>query len=265
MFENFRRPRASILAGRIGLSRHSALSAAQSLATTRPVSISKQIAALVAGSTLIGIAVALLVEARLGLAPYDVLSSGISERSGLTLGQAGWALAAVFFVVAAILGRPPTAWGVAFVLLNGAAIDAASEILQHPSSMIVRSVFVPVAVVVMAGGISLVIHSGTTGGPFELLMAAGHDRGISRLGVRLTLDVGVFVLGLALGGSFGPATVFYGLFMGATIMWMSQALEDWQIGRSHRAVIRSASGDEPAAPETKVDRSGNVRFDSTAS
>lgn len=233
------------LSSRIGLSRHSALGVARSLARTRPLSITGQAAALALGSGLIGIAVALLVEADFGLAPYDVLSSGISAKTGLSLGQAGWMLAAILFGVAALLRRPPSAWGIAFVFLNGLAIDAASEILQHPSSIVVRLLFVPAGIFVMAAGVTVVVHSGTTGGPFELLMAAGHDRGRSRIAVRYSLDVGVLVLGLVLGGSAGPTTVLYGLCMGIFIIAMSQAVEDYREGRARRSDDPSS---DPSGP-----------------
>jgi uncharacterized membrane protein YczE len=242
---------------RIGLSRHSALSVARHLSTARPPSFAVQASALALGSGLIGVAVALLVQARLGLPPYDVLASGLSEQTGLSLGQAGWSIAAVLFAVAASLGRPPSMWGMSFVFLNGLAIDAASGILQQPTSMIVRMIFVSAGVIVMALGINVVIHSGTTGGPFELLMAAGEDRGVSRLKVRYTLDIGVLVLGVVIGGAFGPATLFYGAFMGLTILVVSQALRDHRDGRNLRSTGSPGAAvsevvPEPALPAREV-------------
>jgi uncharacterized membrane protein YczE len=217
------------------MSRHSALSAVQSITTKPTPSVAVQALSLIIGSSLIGIAVALLVEARLGLAPYDVLSSGISRSIGLSLGQASWLIAAGLTLVAILLGRRPSRWGIAYVFLNGLAIDAASGILQEPSSMALRIAFVPAGILTMAAGINVVLHSGTTGGPFELLAAAGEDRGVSAVKVRYGLDAGVLVSGVALGGSFGPATVAFGAFMGLTIMSGNQALADHRQGRAMRS------------------------------
>lgn len=232
--------------GLVGLSRHSAISAARTISTARTSSVIAQASALALGSGLIGIAVALLVEARLGLAPYDVLASGLSERIDLSLGQSGWLLAAILFVAAAMLGRPPSMWGVGYMVLNGLAIDAASGLLQTPTSLIVRALFVPAGVVVMAAGINVVVHSGTTGGPFELLMAAGEDRGVSRLTVRYGLDIGVFASGVLIGGAFGPATLFYGAFMGIAIVVVSEAFEDHRRGRAIRSLDSNPSLVGPA-------------------
>lgn len=219
---------------RVGMSRHSALSVARGISTTRTRSVGRQAAALVIGSALIGLAVSLLVEAQLGLAPYDVLSSGLSERLDLSLGQASWTIAAALLLAATLLRRPPSGWGLAYVFLNGVAIDAASGLLQRPSSIAVRLVFVFAGIVVMAAGINVVVHSGTTGGPFELLMAAGEDRGVARITVRYILDIGVLVGGILLGGTFGPASILYGLLMGLTLVALSEAIEDYRFGKANR-------------------------------
>jgi len=224
------------------MSRHSALNVARALSTTRPASVGRQALDLSIGSGLIGVAVAFLVEARLGLAPYDVLASALSTRLSLSLGQAGWAMAAVFFLVATLLGRPPSFWAVAFVALNGAAVDAASGILAQPSTVALRLVFVVAGIVVMAVGINVVVHSTATGGPFELLMAAGEDRGVSPVLVRCSLDLGVLVGGVVLGGAFGPATVVYALVMGVVIVTLSEVIE------RHRLRSRSVAPVEHDEP-----------------
>jgi hypothetical protein len=122
-----------------------------------------------------------------------------------------------------------------YVFLNGLTIDAASGLLQHPSSLALRMAFVPAGILVMAAGVNVVLHSGTTAGPFESLVAAGEDRGVSATKVRYGLDFGVLGLGLALGGAIGPATVVYGAFMGITMFAVSQALADHRRGRNLRA------------------------------
>ncbi len=220
----------------IGASRHSALPALRSRidAVTRPLAV--RILFLSGGSTCIGAAVALLVQADLGLPPYDVLSSGLQSLLGISLGQAGWLVAAVLFAVAALFGRRPSPWGVAYILANGVAVDTMAHLLNSPDGIAGRLAFVAVAVVVMALGVNLVLYSGTTGGPFELLMAAGEDRGIPRLRVRYVLDVGVLLIGLALGGSFGPGTLLYAAMMGLTLQEMSQVFADYDRGRTARLV-----------------------------
>ncbi len=183
---------------------------------------------------MIGAAVALLVQADLGLPPYDVLSSGIQGKLGVSLGQAGWLVAGVLFVIATILGQRPSGWGIAYILANGLAVDAMGGLLNAPESIAGQVAFVVSGIVVMAIGVNVVLFSGTTGGPFELLMAAGEVRGIARLKTRYALDVGVLVLGLGLGGAFGAATVIYAALMGIALQAINQMFLDFGVGRSVR-------------------------------
>lgn len=239
--------RASIDARRFlqlfGTSRHSALPALRERASDTlrervsgaPKMVGNRAAALAAGSIMIGAAVALLVKADLGLPPYDVLSSGIQANLGVSLGQAGWIVAGALMAVSSMLGRRPSMWGVAYILANGLAVDAMADLLNSPDGWIGRIGFVVAGIVLMAGGVNVVLFSGTTGGPFELLMAAGEDRGVSRLHTRYALDVGVLLAGLVLGGTFGIATVVYAATMGLTLQVISQVFEDHALGRAVRA------------------------------
>jgi len=202
-------PKLARLLEFVGTSRHSFVPTARTQITrvTKPFAV--QALSLAAGSTLIGSAVALLVQADLGLPPYDVLSSGLQRHLPLSLGQAGWAVAAVLFAIAALLRRPPSTWGVAYIIANGIAVDAMAHLLNPPVTEWGRYGFLFSAIFVMAAGINLVLYSGTTGGPFELLMRAGEDRNISPTHVRYVLDVTVLVLGLLIGGSAGVGTIIY--------------------------------------------------------
>lgn len=231
---------ASWVAG-VGFSRHAAVPV---LRATAPAfrraahssfaSFTKRLASMVAGAGLIGVAVALLVQADLGLPPYDVMSSALSMRLGISLGQSGWLMAGSLFCVAAVLRHRPSPWGIAYILTIGVAIDSASGLLTRPETLAGRWVFVLAAVVLLASGVNLVVYSGTTGGPFELLMLAGEDHGINRIAVRYGLDIGVFGLGVILGGSFGPATVVFALAFGLALKIIGQVLVDHGEGRRLR-------------------------------
>lgn len=224
------------LLGTISISRHTALPMLRRASTSPVVPVGRQLISLLIGSSLIGVAVALMVRAELGLTPYDVMSSAVSDRLSITLGQAGWFMAGVFFVVAAVFGRRPSIWGLGYILANGVAIDSAAGLLTTPDTVAGQWAFVVAAVVVLATGVSLVMYSGTTGGPFELLMLAGQDRGIDPLKIRYGLDIAVFAAGVTLGGSFGPATVFYALSFGLVLKLSTQALVDHGVGRQTRLI-----------------------------
>jgi len=234
---------------RLGFGRQAALAGARRAFPTlqaRAQTPVRRAVSLFAGSFCIGIGVNLLQQARLGLTPYDVLVSGLMPRLGWSFGQTVWLISAVLFAIAALLRSYPSRWGVAFVFANGVAIDAVSGFINAPEGMAARGFFVGMSLIAICAGISMVVHSGSTGGAFELLMAAGEARGLNRKAVRTSLEVGVLTLGLALGGSFGPATVVIALGVGPLLSLMSQGLVDHARGRharrvpSHDAVAHSS-------------------------
>ena len=233
--------------GRLGFGRQGALAATRRAFPARAVTPLRRTISLVVGALLIGTGVALLTQANLGFSPYDVLVSGLMPRVGLTFGQTVWLISAVLFAIAALLGQWPSRWGLAYVLSIGFAVDAVAGSINSPASMLGRWTFVIAALLTISAGISLVVHSGSTGGSFELLMRAGEVRGMDRRVVRTSLEVGVLVLGIALGGSFGPATVLIAVGIGPVLGLMGQALEDHSYGRTQRLVQASPESRHPSA------------------
>lgn len=220
--------------GRLGFGRQAALAAARRVFPARAHTPARRTASLFAGSMCIGTGVTLLTRANLGLSPYDVFVSGVEPHLGLSFGQTVWAVSGLFFLVAALLGQRPSRWGIAYTFANGVAIDAASGLINAPGSLLGRWIFVAAAMCFLTTGISLVVHSGSTGGAFELLMRVGEVRGFDRRRVRTSLEVGVLASGVMLGGQFGPATVVVALTIGPLLQIASQMLADHALGRSVR-------------------------------
>jgi uncharacterized membrane protein YczE len=79
-----------------------------------------------------------LLEARLGLSPWDVLHQGIARRSPLTFGEANIAVGLVVLAGAALLGARVGIGTVANAVLVGAfiqlltSIDAVSNLAHAP-------------------------------------------------------------------------------------------------------------------------------------
>ncbi len=208
-----------------------------------------QLVSVVIGAFMIGLGVAFFAHAQLGLPPYDVLTSAMRDRTGLTLGQSAWALSGLFFAIAAVLGQRPRIGGLLYVIACGAAVDATFSLLVDPDSIVMRIAFVAVGIVAIVAGISLVVHSGLTGGAFELLMRAGAERGLDPMKVRSSLEVGVVVAGVALGGDAGFATLAFAISVGPVMSAAQQALLDHRAGRAARLAQTGSSPEvsEPAA------------------
>jgi len=238
--------------GRLGFGRQSALVATRRMFPMRAITPARQAISLLVGTIVIGTGVALLTQADLGLSPFDVLVSGLLPRVGLSFGQTVWLVSGVLFTVAAALGHRPNRWGIAYVLSVGIAIDLVSGVIVAPASLAARVAFVVAALALLSAGISLVVHSGTTGGSFELLTAAGEARGLNRQAVRTTLEVGVFAIGVALGGNIGPATLVIALGIGPMLGVMGQAFADHSHGRARRLIQNSPDIHHPSAMAQRV-------------
>lgn len=238
--------------GRLGFGHQGGLATALRMFPLRALTPTRRAVSLLAGSLIIGTGVAMLSQARLGLAPYDVLVSGLQPRVGLSFGQTVWAVSGLFFLMAIVLGQRPSRWGVAYVLATGVAIDAVAGLIGRPEALVARVGFVTIALLALAAGISLVVHSGSTGGAFELLMRAGEERGYDRRVVRTSLEVGVLVLGVVLGGSLGPATFAIALGIGPLLGVVGQALEDHAVGRSMRQIDTAPRQRHPSAMAARV-------------
>lgn len=220
--------------GRLGIGRQGGLVAARRLVPRRAISPIRTSLALLVGSTFIGASVAFLTQADLGLSPYDVLVDALEPRSPLTFGQTAIAMSSGFFVLAALLGRRPKFWGIAYVFACGMATDAVAGLLTRPETLFARWLYVGCSIVILAFGIALVVHSSSTGGSFELLTLAGVDRGLSRSTARVILEVSVLSAGILLGGRFGPGTVVVALLTGPMISIIGQVIADHERGRALR-------------------------------
>lgn len=204
------------------------------------------------GSTLIGIGVALFTRSNLGLPPYDVLLSAVKAPLGVSHGQAAWAVSALLFTIATLLGQRPSIYGVVFMFTNGLAVDAAVALVVEPADMGTRVAYVLGALVALAAGIAIATSTNTTGGPFELLMNAGQARGMEPYRVRTALELGVLIGGVAGGGNFGPATVVLALSIGSIIRIWSLALVDHREGRSQRLAAKASGVGESDGADSRT-------------
>ncbi len=186
------------------------------------------------GSAVLGAGVALLIRAELGLPPYDVLLSAVARDLAVTHGQAGWVVAFSLLVVASLLGRRPRFATLVWIVSNGLAIDAVLPLIESPGALPTRIIFAAAGTFGIATGVALVVHSGGTGGAFELIIKGLGDRGLRPIPVRTALELTTLATGLALAGDAGPATIAFALTFGPVVVGTERALEDHRVGREAR-------------------------------
>lgn len=217
-----------------GISRHGVIAGARRFRVAPLPSAAARLGWVLPASMLIGLGVALLLAADLGLPPFDVWLSAVDHRTPLSHGQAAWATSGVFFAMAAVLGVRPTFVGIVFVFVNGVSVDVARQLIVTPDTLGVRVAMAASGLVMLTAGIALIVHTAATGGSFEAIMEAADRRGVHPGRVRTGLEVSVLTAGIIAGGGFGVMTVVVALTLGPLLAATMQALADHRSGREAR-------------------------------
>lgn len=172
-----------------------------------PRELARRLPRLLFGLGLIAVGLTLMVRARMGLAPYEVLHQGISLHTPLKIGQAGVVVGLVVMVAWFPLGQRPGLGTVVNVLGVGIALDLLLAVVGEPSALWVRAVWAVAGVVLIGIGVGMYIGAGLGPGPRDGLMTGLARRGLRVWAVRLVMEVTALVGGWLLGGTVGVGTV----------------------------------------------------------
>ena len=119
-------------------------------------------------TVLVGVGVALMVRAKLGVAPNDVLNTGLAETVGVGVGTASWITGAVAMALAWVLGRPPRVPTLAGSVIVGLSVNATMAILPGVTPIAARVLLLVCGLVAVWTGIVGVVvgstHRDDTGG-----------------------------------------------------------------------------------------------------
>ena len=167
------------------------------------------------GLSAYGVSLAMLVRADLGLAPWDVLHSGLARHLPLSLGQAVIVMSLVVLLAWIPLREVPGLGTISNAVVVGLAADATLALLHRPDAMVLRVGLLIGGVLLCALATGLYIGAQFGRGPRDGLMTGLSDRtGRSLRLVRTGLEVSVVLLGLLLGGVAGLGTIIYALAIG---------------------------------------------------
>jgi uncharacterized membrane protein YczE len=183
-----------------------------------------RLARLFGGLVLFGVGIACMVRAELGLAPWDVLHQGISERSGLSMGTVT-ILTGIAVLLLWIPLRERIGIGtVANALVIGLVVNATLGVLSAPEPVVARVALLVVGIFLFGPGSGLYIGAGLGPGPRDGLMTGLARRGRSIRFVRTSLELTVLAVGAALGGSVGVGTVAFALLVGPNVHYFLDRL-----------------------------------------
>lgn len=164
-----------------------------------------------------GTSLALMVRARLGLAPWDVLHQGIARHLHV---QIGWVVIGMSAVV--LLGWIPLHQRPGFGTLNnlvliGLVTNLVLDLMPTPGPLGARVGLLGAGVLLNGVSTGLYIGAGLGPGPRDGLMTGIAARGYSLRVVRTAIELTVLVIGFFLGGSVGIGTFVYAVAIGPMV------------------------------------------------
>ncbi|HEV7723343.1 MAG TPA: hypothetical protein VGO60_18785 [Iamia sp.] len=172
---------------------------------------------LLVGLVLVGIALALIVQADLGLDPWNVFHQGVSERIDIGLGWVVILASIVILLLWIPLRQRPGLGTILNALLVGLSIEAGIAVLPTPSALAPRIAFLAAGILLNGVAIGLYIGAGLGPGPRDGLMTGLAARGHSVRVVRTAIELTALVVGFALGGSVGIGTVLFAVTVGPIV------------------------------------------------
>lgn len=191
------------------------------LAQLRAGRLAVRLPLLYVGLVVYGASLAMMVRADLGLAPWDVLHSGLTRHLPITLGQAVVLVSFLVLVLWIPLKEMPGLATISNAIVVGLAADATLLVLDRPDALVLRIALMVAGVLTCGLATALYIGAQLGRGPRDGLMTGLARRtGLSIRLVRTLLEVSVVLIGLALGGVLGVGTIVFALAIGP----ISQAL-----------------------------------------
>jgi uncharacterized membrane protein YczE len=146
--------------------------------------------------------------------PWDVLHQGLSRRLGLGVGTWALIVSGLVLLLWVPLHQRPGFGTVSNALIVGPVIDIMLVLFHAPHGLAPRYILMVGGVLLNGLATGAYIGAGLGPGPRDGLMTGWAARGHSIRVVRTGIELSVFAVGWALGGSVGIGTVVYALAIG---------------------------------------------------
>ncbi|MGB0114397.1 MAG: hypothetical protein WBP59_14335 [Ilumatobacteraceae bacterium] len=171
----------------------------------------------VAGLGLFGVGIALLLDANLGAAPWDVFHTGVSELIDIPVGTIIIITGIALLLLWIPLRESPGLGTVLNAVEIGLVVDLVLPLIPEPDHVAARLAMMFGGVVLIAIGSGLYIGAGLGPGPRDGLMTGLGKRGVPIHAARTGIEVAVLAIGVLLGGSIGLGTAVFALGIGPLV------------------------------------------------
>ena len=182
--------------------------------TDRPI---ERVLRCVGGLALFGVGIALIIDAHLGAAPWDVFHTGVSDLTGIPVGTVIIVTGLVLLLLWIPLRETPGLGTLLNAVEIGLVVDLVLPVVPEPDQLAARVAMMLAGVAIVAVGSGLYIGAGLGPGPRDGLMTGLARRGVSIRVARTGIEVTILVVGIALGGSIGIGTAVFAFGIGPMV------------------------------------------------
>jgi uncharacterized membrane protein YczE len=176
---------------------------------------------LLAGLLTFGLGISLMVEAGLGLGPWEALHQGISVRTGIPIGTVSILLGIPILALWWPLGQRPGIGTLINVAIIGTATNVGNLLIPTQHELPAQVAMMLAGVVVIGLGSGLYLSADLGPGPRDGLMVGLHRRfGWSIRRARTLVELSALGVGWALGGTIGVGTLAFAFGIGPVVQVM---------------------------------------------
>jgi uncharacterized membrane protein YczE len=181
--------------------------------------LARRLPRLLAGIVILGVGIAPVLAAELGVAPWDVLHQGLADVTGLSFGLVVVLVGLVVLLTWIPLKQRAGIGTIINTLTVGFIVNGMLNVLPEVHNLAVRWAMLLGGIVVTSFGMALYIGAGLGPGPRDGLMTAVAGRGHPLWLVRTVIELLALGVGFALGGDVGIGTVLFAFGIGPVGHW----------------------------------------------
>jgi uncharacterized membrane protein YczE len=206
-----------------------------------PASVLPRLPGLITGLILFGIGIGAMVQAGLGLGPWEVFHQGIARLTGLQIGTVSILVGIPVLACWWPLGERPGAGTIINIALIGTATNVAISLIPAAHGLLQQLAMMLAGVLVIAAGSGLYLAADLGPGPRDGLMTGLHMRfGWSVRRARTGIELTVLVVGFLAGGTIGIGTVVFALAIGPLVQGALRVFDrEGRISSRRRAVLEA--------------------------
>lgn len=185
--------------------------------------LAQRLVQLVLSCVVLGVGVAVLLDAALGSDGYSTLISGLTSTSGLPFVVVNIGVGILLIALAWGRGTRPGVGTVVQTVVVGGTVSAVAPFLPTPDALGPRFAELGIAFVLLSVGVAGYLASHTGAGPAEGA-AIAFDPPMPFRWSYTVLQAVSALAGWALGAAVGPGTLIVSLFVGPTVDLLTRVL-----------------------------------------